>query len=97
MVTAAYTPEVSGDRPATESTRQADVRPWTVMHATEQVRPVLDLAEAQRAVGMRPVLVTPAGYGSIELYLRAAEEVAAYLGVPVKEGERLPGEYWMDR
>lgn len=29
--------------------------------------------------------------------MRAAEEVAEYLQVPVKEGERLPTEYWMDR
>jgi glycosyltransferase involved in cell wall biosynthesis len=46
------------------------VRPWSVMHATEHVRDVMELAEAQRGIGMRPVLVTPAGYGSIELYLR---------------------------
>jgi glycosyltransferase involved in cell wall biosynthesis len=44
------------------------------MHATECVRDILDLAEAQRGLGMRPVLVTPAGYGSIELYLRMPEE-----------------------
>ncbi|HTK95508.1 MAG TPA: glycosyltransferase family 4 protein [Terriglobales bacterium] len=50
------------------------VRPWNVMHATERVRDVLEVAEAQRAIGMRPVLVTPAGYGSIELYLRAPVE-----------------------
>ena len=50
-----------------------DVRPWSVMHATEHVRDVLDLAEAQRALGMRPVLVTPAGYGSIDLYLRTPQ------------------------
>ena len=54
----------------------AGVRPWSVMHATEHVRGVLEVAEAQRDAGMRPVLVTPEGYGSIELYLRTppAEE-----------------------
>lgn len=51
-----------------------EVRPWTVMHAAEHVHGVLELAEAQRTLGMRPVLVTPAGYGSIELYLRAPRE-----------------------
>lgn len=51
----------------------AAVRPWSVMHATDDVRAVLELAEAQRALGMRPVLVTPAGYGSIELYLREGD------------------------
>ncbi|HSE47967.1 MAG TPA: glycosyltransferase family 4 protein [Terriglobales bacterium] len=50
------------------------VRPWSVMHATDDVRQVLELAEAQRGLGMRPVLVTPAGYGSIELYLRERDE-----------------------
>jgi hypothetical protein len=29
--------------------------------------------------------------------LQAAEEIARYLGVSVREGERLPGEEWMDR
>lgn len=53
---------------------EVTVRPWSVMHATDDVRAVLELAEAQRAAGMRPVLVTPAGYGSIELYLRAVPE-----------------------
>jgi glycosyltransferase involved in cell wall biosynthesis len=52
----------------------AAVRPWSVMHATDDVRQVLELAEAQRGLGMRPVLVTPAGYGSIELYLRERHE-----------------------
>src|SRR4051812_32615446 len=51
----------------------AGVRPWSVMHATDHIRGVLELAEAQRDVGMRPVLVTPEGYGSIELYLRAPQ------------------------
>nr|MDP9267122.1 glycosyltransferase [Acidobacteriota bacterium] len=45
-------------------------RPWSVMHATEHVRGVIELAEAQRDLGMHPVLVTPQGHGSIELYLR---------------------------
>lgn len=53
-----------------EAPPKASVRPWSVMHATDDVRAVLELAEAQRQAGMRPVLVTPAGYGSIELYLR---------------------------
>jgi len=52
------------------------IRPWSVMHATADVHSVLELAEAQRALGMRPVLVTPAGYGSIELYLRQAQPAA---------------------
>jgi len=51
----------------------AGVRPWSVMHATEHLRGVLELAEAQRDVGMRPVLVTPQGCGSIELYLRTPQ------------------------
>jgi hypothetical protein len=29
--------------------------------------------------------------------MRAAEEISQYLGVPVREGERLPSEEWMDR
>src|SRR4051812_17314509 len=61
-------------RVSQEDRRTASVRPWSVMHATEHVRGVLELAEAQRGLGMRPVLVTPAGYGSIELYLRASAE-----------------------
>jgi glycosyltransferase involved in cell wall biosynthesis len=60
------TPTVESDGSALMN----DVRPWSVMHATEHVRGVLELAEAQRDAGMRPVLVTPEGYGSIELYLR---------------------------
>lgn len=59
----------TGGRPAGSA---SGVRPWSVMHATDDARAVLELAEAQRALGMRPVLVTPAGYGSIELYLRNA-------------------------
>jgi len=65
--------------PASRSSAQADgiaaagVRPWSVMHATDHIRGVLELAEAQRDLGMRPVLVTPEGYGSIELYLRAPQ------------------------
>jgi hypothetical protein len=35
--------------------------------------------------------------GSRGQIMRAAEEVAQYLGVAVKEGERLPSEEWMDR
>ena len=57
------------------------VRPWSVMHATDDVRAVLELAEAQRGLGMRPVLVTPAGYGSIELYLRAPQEEPATISL----------------
>jgi glycosyltransferase involved in cell wall biosynthesis len=60
---------------------EAAVRPWSVMHATEDVRAVLELAEAQRALGMRPVLVTPAGYGSIELYLRTPQEEPAKISL----------------
>jgi glycosyltransferase involved in cell wall biosynthesis len=63
--------EVPSAKPAAPFGSAGTVRPWSVMHATEDVRPVLELAEAQRALGMRPVLVTPAGYGSIELYLRS--------------------------
>ena len=35
--------------------------------------------------------------GARSQIMSAAEEVAKYLGVPVKEGERLPTEEWMDR
>ena len=44
--------------------------PWKVIHACEQVRDVLTVVEAQLAVGMRPFLLTPTGFGSGLSYLR---------------------------
>lgn len=69
---AALTQEV----PQVAAPDRAAVRPWSVMHAAADAREVLELAEAQRELGMRPVLVTPAGYGSIELYLREPRAAA---------------------
>jgi hypothetical protein len=36
----------------------------------------------------------PGGRGQVN---QAAEEIASFLGVSVRQGERLPGEEWMDR
>jgi len=38
--------------------------PWKVVHACELAREVLPLVEGQLAVGMRPFLLTPAGFGA---------------------------------
>src|SRR5256885_7703512 len=60
----------------TESSRNAgEVLPWKVVHACERARDVLTLVQSQLAVGMRPHLVTPRGFGSATIYL----------GKPLKE------------
>ena len=38
--------------------------PWRVVHACELAREVLPLVEGQLAVGMRPFLLTPGGFGA---------------------------------
>jgi hypothetical protein len=57
----------SPDGPITRS--PDSVRPWNVVHACEWARDVLPLVEAQLAVGMRPFLLTPGGYGAASLFL----------------------------
>src|SRR5256885_2195533 len=60
----------------TEAPRNAgEVLPWKVVHACERARDVLTLVQSQLAVGMRPHLVTPRGFGSATIYL----------GKPLKE------------
>lgn len=54
--------------------RSRAVHPWNVVHACEQARDVLTLVEGQLAVGMRPFLVTPAGFGSARSYLHRVDE-----------------------
>lgn len=49
--------------------RGREVFPWKVVHACEQARDVLMLVEAELAVGMRPFLVTPRGFGAASTYL----------------------------
>ena len=46
---------------------------WRVIHACENVRDVLPVAEGQVAVGMRPYIVTRHGAGAAELYLSGKE------------------------
>ena len=43
--------------------------PWKVVHACELAREVLPLVQGQLAVGMRPYLLTPSGYGSARNFL----------------------------
>ena len=43
--------------------------PWNVVHACEQARDVLPLVEGQLAIGMRPHLLTPAGFGPARYFL----------------------------
>lgn len=43
--------------------------PWNVVHACEQARDVLPLVEGQLAIGMRPHLLTPAGFGPARRFL----------------------------
>jgi glycosyltransferase involved in cell wall biosynthesis len=52
------------------TTTSNQIFPWKVIHACEQVRDVLPVVESQLAVGMRPFLVTPTGFGSALNYLR---------------------------
>jgi glycosyltransferase involved in cell wall biosynthesis len=47
-------------RPAKQSARQ---RPWNILHACEWIRDVLSLVDGQLAAGMKPGVLTPAGYG----------------------------------
>lgn len=44
--------------------------PWQVVHACELARSVLPLVEGQLAIGMRPHLLTPAGFGSAQAFFR---------------------------
>src|SRR5579872_6585841 len=55
----------AGNDHATVSNAQKALkcRPWNVVHACEWAREVLPLLEGQLTVGMRPSLLTPAGYG----------------------------------
>ena len=46
---------------------------WRVLHACENVRDVLAVAEGQVAVGMRPYIITPQGGAAAELYLAGKE------------------------
>src|SRR5260370_33435482 len=47
-------------------------RSWRVIHACENARAVLPVAESQVAAGMQPYIVTPQGAGKAELFLSAA-------------------------
>jgi glycosyltransferase involved in cell wall biosynthesis len=49
--------------------RERQVLPWNIVHACERVRDVLDVAECQLIVGMRPFLLTPQESGSAAIYL----------------------------
>jgi glycosyltransferase involved in cell wall biosynthesis len=42
---------------------------WKVVHACEFAREILPLVEGQVAVGMRPLLLTPGGFGAAGLFL----------------------------
>src|SRR5438309_11474118 len=56
--------------PSNKQTKTAPKRhPWMVVHACELAREVLPLVEGQLAAGMRPFLLTPAGYGSARSFL----------------------------
>lgn len=54
--------------------------PFTVVHACELAREVLPLVDGQLAIGMRPRLLTPAGFGSARYFL---EESACEPARPV--------------
>src|SRR5258708_3783935 len=56
--------------PMTEKTRSKP-HAWKVVHACELAREVLPLVQGQLAAGMRPYLLTPAGYGSAHKFLQA--------------------------
>lgn len=43
--------------------------PWNVVHACELAREVLPLVEGQLAIGMRPHLLTPGGFGSARYFI----------------------------
>ncbi len=55
-----------------------DIFPWQVVHACEQARDILMLVEAELAVGMRPFLVTPRGFGAAASYLRKPHKEAPF-------------------
>lgn len=42
--------------------------PWKVVHACEFAREILPLVEGQVAVGMRPLLLTPGGFGAAGIF-----------------------------
>jgi glycosyltransferase involved in cell wall biosynthesis len=58
--------QTASGRPGKSKSRQ---HPWKVVHACEAAREVLPLVEGQLAAGMRPFLLTPAGYGSARSFL----------------------------
>lgn len=49
--------------------------PWNVVHACELAREILPLLEGQLAVGMRPSLLTPGGYGVAASFTETAKRV----------------------
>src|SRR5579859_4528331 len=51
--------------------------PWNVVHACELAREVLPLVEGQLAAGMRPSLLTPAGFGLPSAFLESGKRTEA--------------------
>ena len=64
-------------RLATTPPPRPPVRAWRVMHAAEATLRLGAVLEAQRAVGMRPCLVTPAGAVAAEDFLHALPAAAS--------------------
>ncbi|MBV9436179.1 MAG: glycosyltransferase family 4 protein [Acidobacteria bacterium] len=51
--------------------------PWSVVHACEAARDVLPLVEGQLAAGMRPQLLTPAGFGLPSAFAESGRSLEA--------------------
>lgn len=60
------TDQAAPGKPSRISSKQ---HPWKVVHACELAREVWALVEGQSAVGMRPFLLTPGGFGAASTFL----------------------------
>jgi hypothetical protein len=53
---------------------ERQVLPWNVVHACDRIVDMLDVAECQLTVGMRPFLLTPQESGSAAIYLHQQDD-----------------------